>query len=43
MGEKGYQIKDHGLYILTFGTIQWVDVFTKKRIFRYYCRKLNLM
>lgn len=30
MGEKGYQIKDHGLYILTFGTIQWVDVFTRR-------------
>lgn len=31
MGERGYQIKDHGaLHFITFATVQWVDVFTRK-------------
>ncbi|MBO9675611.1 MAG: transposase [Sphingobacteriaceae bacterium] len=31
MGERGYQIKDHeALHFITFATVQWVDVFTRK-------------
>jgi len=31
MGESGYQIKDQGaLHFITFATVQWVDVFTRK-------------
>jgi len=31
MGEKGYQIKNQeALHFITFATVQWVDVFTRK-------------
>ncbi len=31
MGENGYQIKDQeAIYFITFATVQWVDVFTRK-------------
>lgn len=30
MKEEGYKIRDqHGVFFITFATVQWVDVFTR--------------